>query len=328
VAHAAPHPAVVTWDVTPDGPMPIGRSHAELIAGGLAVMLEAQIIQDAAILSTITLSSFAGLSASVLPWLLAGGTLALHHPFDPTTFGAQCSLLCNDTVVVPGALATEFAEAGHLSERDGVRSVVGVWRAPERLPNAAPWRNPAVSMSDVQVFGEIGLIAARRGPDGLPNGIPLGPVTAPRGVQGMLVVAEVRRTDRGTIALGGPMVPRCAPGAERSTLPSIRFMADGFVDTGYACQLRQATLTVTGPPPGVVSVGGYRFMAHDLDEIVRRAGGGATLAALPDALAGHRLAGATSGHADVQGALIGLGANPLLAAAFRAGRGTTDDRLP
>ncbi len=75
---------------------------------------------------------------------------------------------------------------------------------------------------------------------------------------------------------------------------------------------------MTGPPPGVVSVGGYRFVLSELEDLVRRANGGAFVTALPDALAGHRLAGISGGDGDVRAALAGLGVNPLVADAFRA----------
>src|SRR5262245_39096483 len=75
------HVALITWDTTPDGPVAVARSHAELIAGGLAVVLESRLRQDTVLLSTLTMSSFAGLATAVMPWLLLGGTLALHHPF-------------------------------------------------------------------------------------------------------------------------------------------------------------------------------------------------------------------------------------------------------
>jgi hypothetical protein len=77
------------------------------------------------------------------------------------------------------------------------------------------------------------------------------------------------------------------------------------------------TVTLTGPPPGMVSVGGYRFLLNELEDLVQGANGGAFVVALPDALAGHRLAGISSG-GDVRTALAELGVNPLLVDAFRA----------
>jgi hypothetical protein len=75
IGNAADHVAVVTFEVTPDGLVPVARSHAELIAGGIAVSLESRIGHDASIIGALALSSFAGLSAIVLPWLLSSGTL-------------------------------------------------------------------------------------------------------------------------------------------------------------------------------------------------------------------------------------------------------------
>ena len=39
----AAHLAAVTWDVGADGAIPVARSHAELAAGGLAVLLESRL---------------------------------------------------------------------------------------------------------------------------------------------------------------------------------------------------------------------------------------------------------------------------------------------
>lgn len=318
------HLAVITWDMSAEGLVPVGRSHGEVIAGGLAVLLENRFAQDAVVLSTLTISSFAELAVAMLPWLLVGGTLALHHPFDPAAFAAQRKSVPCDTVILPGPLATQFAETGQLSARGGLKSVLGVWRAPERLPRAPTWRAPGIAMTDVQVFGETGLIPARRGPSGRPAGIAFGPITAPRGGKGAVVVGEIQPTARGTVALRGPMVPHCAfpPGVERTQQPQSKIAANGFVDTGYACVSDHdaPVLAVTGPPPGVISVGGYRFAMRELQDVVSEVGGGGTLAALPDALAGHRLAGNAGDREAVQAALTERGVNPLLVGAFRERR--------
>jgi hypothetical protein len=317
----AAHLAAITWDVGSDGPMPIARNHAELAAGGLAVLLESRLPQDATILTSLTLSSFAGLSAALLPWLLVGGTLALHHPFDPHTFVDQQHALSPDAVVLPGALATQLADAGALI--GNLSSVIGMWRAPDRLVRAPAWRNGTADLIDVQAFGEIGLIAARRRPGGRPGIVPFGPMVVPRGAKGV-IVGEIRATPHGTVALSGPMVPRAAfpPGIEKTTLPQLRTMPGGFVDTGFACwsDRDNAPLVVTAPPPGMVSVGGYRFRMRDLQDLIAEVDPVAALTALPDPLIGHRLAGSAPDPAGVQQALASNGVNSLLVNAFRMRR--------
>ena len=78
------------------------------------------------------------------------------------------------------------------------------------------------------------------------------------------------------------------------------------------------TMMITAPPPGIVSVGGYRFVLSELEALVRRVDSGAFVTALPDALAGHRLAGISGGQGDIRAALAGNGVNRLIADAFRA----------
>jgi hypothetical protein len=214
-------------------------------------------------------------------------------------------------------LAAQLAEAGLLDAR--LKSVLGLWRAPERLARAPAWGILSTAMIDVQLFGEAGLIALRRGVDGKPAPVPFGPLHAPHHVSDALVVAELRPTAKGTLAMRAPMVPRCAfpPGAEKTRLPHFKVAADGFVDTGYSCSADRSTVTITAPPPGIVSVGGYRFLMSGLENLVAGVDRDAALAALPDAVAGHRLAGSAHDRGQVAAALAALGANHLLAGAFQ-----------
>jgi hypothetical protein len=86
------------------------------------------------------------------------------------------------------------------------------------------------------------------------------------------------------------------------------------------------TVTVTGPPSAIVSVGGYRVPLHDLQDVVRRIDGRATLTALPDPLVGQRLIGNAEDRYTVQAALNAVGVNPLVVAAFvdRSDRGVAE----
>jgi hypothetical protein len=312
------HLAVITWDQTAGGLVPVARSHAEVIAGGLATVLDRRIEQHAVTISTLTLSSFAALAVTVVPWLLFGSTLALHQPFDPETFRAQRKSLGCRTVIVPGPLVAQLAQSGHLSADDGLGNVVAVWRAPDRLCHTPAWRDASLGLIDVQVFGEIGLVAAARAPDGQPAAIPFGPVPVPGASKGTMAVIEIAATPADTVALRGAMVPRAPfpPGVERSHHPYFKIAPSGLVDTGYACRPNSDTMVVTGPPPGIVSVGGARFVVSELQELVGETGDG-TLAVLPDALCGHRLAGNAADRAAVHAALERIGASPLLVGAFR-----------
>ena len=176
---AAAHVAAITFDVTGDGLVPVTRSQSELIAGGLAVFHEAGIAENATILSTIPAASFAGIALTLMPWLLAGGTLALHHGFDPAVFAEQSRAHEPCSVVLPGPALTLLADAGLLGGH--IKNILALWRAPEQLASAVPWQRDA-ALVDIASFDETGLLPARRGPDGLPAPIPHGAFVAPAGI--------------------------------------------------------------------------------------------------------------------------------------------------
>jgi len=314
---AAAHAALVTVDIGADGVRAMARNHNELIAGGLGPYLESGAVQDASALSTIPLGSFAGVALTLVPWLLAGGTLNLHHAFDPETFAVQCRAQDGGIIVLPAPALAPLAEASHLDSSD--KTIIALWRSPERLASGAPWRGQA-SVMDVASFGEAGLIAGLRGADGQPVPIPYGAIGAPRGATGAITVVEALRTTAGTLALRGPMVPANAfpPGAERGPEPHLAVDALGFVDTGFICRLESEsqTLIIDSAPAGITTIGGYRFRQNAVDWLVAEADLDATIVALPDAFLNLRLAGSGPNLAAIAAQLQARGVNPLISGAF------------
>jgi hypothetical protein len=319
--NAGAHLAVTTFEIGEDGPLPVARRHFELLAGGLHVFLEGRIEQDAALLSAIPPASYAGLCLTLVPWLLAGGTLALHHSFDAEIFARQRRDERAATLILPAPVAFRLAETG-LFAREGPTTILAAWHGPERLAAAAEWPERDATLVDVPIFGEAGFIAARRGSGARTAPLRLGPLLAPRDGDGAVEVVEVATNDAGTVMLRGPMVPRHAfpPGIERSDQPHYDIARDGFVDTGFPCRVDpfSRTVTVTGPPSGIVNVGAYRFPLCTLLATIGRIDGGAALAALPDALSGQRLVGTAADLDAMVAALTALGVNPLVTAAFGA----------
>jgi hypothetical protein len=312
--------AIISFDVTAEGFRAVPRTHLHLIAGGLALFLESGVPQGATILSAFVPSSFAGLTSSLVIWLLSGGALLLHHPFDADALEQQISEQACDVLVAPAALAVRLAEAGMLSRMPALRHVIGLWRAPEQVASAPEWPAAQAALTDVYLFGEAGLFAACRGDDGAPGPILPGPQRAPRNAEDASITGEILLTPKATLALRGPMIPVAAyapsalSGNSLVALPPL-----DHVDTGYAARLDRATgaLCITAPPSGIMAVGGYRFLAHDLQEWAKRLGQGALLTALPDRLSGHRLAGRAEDNARAREAFSELGLNPLMSEAFR-----------
>ena len=312
--------SIISFDVTGDGFRPVPRTHLNLIAGGLALTLESNVQQGSTIMSAFAPSSFAGLTSSLVIWLLSGGTLALHHPFDGDVLEQQIVEHGCDTLVAPAQLALRLGEIDMPSRLPTLRNVLGLWRAPEQVASSSAWTQQQAMLTDVYLFGEAGLFGARRiEADGAPVAIRPGPHSAPRQVAGASISGEVFLTPKGTLALRGPMVSAAPyapppPGDSLVTQPP-----RDYVDTDYAARIDRSTgaICITAPPSGIMAVGGYRFLAADLQEWARRLGQGALLTALPDRLSGHRLAGRAQDNTRARVALAELGLNPLMVEAFR-----------
>jgi mycobactin salicyl-AMP ligase len=123
---AAAHVAIVTFEITNHGLVAVARNHAQLTAAGEALPDQT----NEAFLSTIPSASFAGIVLNLMPWLRTGGTLHLHHGFDPAVFAAQCDLMPAAAIVLPGPALAPLDEAKLLSQAKGV---LALWRGPERL---------------------------------------------------------------------------------------------------------------------------------------------------------------------------------------------------
>jgi hypothetical protein len=307
---APAHTAVITFDVTSDGIAAVARNHLQLVAGGLMPFLEARLAQDARILTAIPPASFAGLSLGVVPWLLAGGTLEMHHGGDAETLAVQCRDCKDGILVLPGPAVASLADAGMLG---APAAILALWRAPERLAAASPWQAAPV-LVDVASFGEVGLVAALRNAAGLPAPIPRGRIAPPRGAAGAST-AETARGKAGTLLLRGPMTPTQALPSGAGPEPSAPDPS-GFVDTGFACHAEPDGFVITGPPAGTVGVGGYRFRRPTLDAMAENLAPAFTLMTVPDALLGERLAGHTASRAETLAQLQGRGVNPLISEAF------------
>ncbi|MGD9920444.1 MAG: AMP-binding protein [Pseudorhodoplanes sp.] len=304
--------AVITFDTTIDGIVPMARSTAQLLAGGRLIRQRGAIAPaSAVVLSTLPVSSCAGIATTLVPWLLTGGTLVLHHPFDPDILREQIMREHCTMLVVPDAMLPALDASDWL---DNVSAVISVWRAPERLAHAAAWTS-AITLVDAVAFGETAMLAARRPPDGRTLPWPIGPMAI---ADGGSECAQVSMMPGGTLGIRGPLaaVSFHPYGTEASSDPGA---AHDPVDTGYPCRAVDdgAALVVTAPPAGMIRVGGYGFAIQQLQHLVRGLDANGVLAALPHARSGHRLAGHSHDPVAMRAMLRESGSNPLLPAAFR-----------
>ena len=216
------HIAAITFDTTSDGIVPVARSHAELLAGGLgrcSLKAGSRRIRRIAVVHARRPPSPAS-HLTLVPWLLSRRNAA-----------AASAVRCRDALSAQlrGAVMRSRDPARDRWSRGSRKPAIF---APPRRPEkhsgllararaAAAQRRPGrcrmSNLIDVAIFGEIGLCAVHRA-DGKPAPLPSGKIRAPRGSPRAVIVADIARTPAGTIGFGGPMAPRHAfpPGAEQS----------------------------------------------------------------------------------------------------------------
>jgi len=308
--------AVITFDTGPDGPITVPRNHLQLLAAGRLIGQEAGLDEGAVLLSTIPAASFAGIAATILPWLLSGGTLVFHHPFEPAILKRQIAEHGCSAIVLPDAVLPAVRD-----DLTGVRSVIAVCRAPERLAAASQWTDAARTLVDVAAFGERALLARARALDGPAGHWPVGPVHVPE-PSGQREIGHVAALKSGSLGIRGALalLPASADPADDAVSHPFPAANSGHIDTGYPCQPARdgMALTITAAPSGIANVGGYRFTIQPLQQAIRDLDSSGLIAALPHALCGHRLAGHANHSAQIRDTLQAFGLNPLVANAFRS----------
>src|SRR5262249_45072053 len=246
---------------------------------------------------------FAGLALGVLPWLIGGGTLLLHHGFDQAAFAEQCSEQAPDTIVLP-ARGIEALDAAELLSHKGLRRVIAAWRSPERMGRTG-LQNSEREIVDVAVFGEMAICVC----DWAAN--EQKPVFERTIDSDNIARIDFARTRAGALSVRGPMVPTLPypPDAKQGYEVILQADVAGFVDTGYPCRIEDGKFVLSGPIAGLIDVGGYRFAARRLQETLTSMQDEASLVALPHPLLSHRLAGTAVDAKSVHAALAADGVN-------------------
>src|SRR5262249_2867511 len=107
--------ALITWDTdlgrAVQGHVPVARSHAQVIAGGLSIAREADLESGEKILATTSLGSFSGIASTLVSSLLCDGTLHFHQGFDPEIVAQQLAEDCT-CAILPGPLVSPLNDAG------------------------------------------------------------------------------------------------------------------------------------------------------------------------------------------------------------------------
>jgi acyl-CoA synthetase (AMP-forming)/AMP-acid ligase II len=261
LGNPAEHVAMVTWDCGPGGYYPVARSHNEWISAGLCTVSELRLGQNSTILTTLSPCAFAGLATGLVPWLMTGGTLVLHQAFDATVLGVQMERQAVTHLVLP-RVALDAAQREGLLRWDTLKGVATATRRPD-LPS--PISAPGIDLSDLAVLGETGLVPVMRSAEGVAM-LPLGPLTAPPGVEGAPEVVETGVTAQGFLAMRGAMIPHAAfPGPQGNAVYPVD--AEGWVSTGFPASVEAGQLRLVGPRSDILSIGGHSMSLAAIDAL-------------------------------------------------------------
>lgn len=236
--NAADHVATLTWTRSTSGePLPIARSHNQWIACGLMPYLELSLPQAPNVLLPYALTGMAGIGAGLIPWLLSGGTLHLHHPGSLRRLAAHADAADADIVLCPGALVPALDRR---IERPDCR-IVPVWQA--HSPAPAPHGSNR-ELVDLHIADEFAMVARTREGSALPRPLPSGRIGSPSAAAqapALLEIAIDTETSPAMLKVRGAMVPDSAWPACKVRMPTDKA---GFVDT--LLPLRQTENGITG----------------------------------------------------------------------------------
>lgn len=247
----ADQPALVTFATHQSGHVPIVRSHNHCVCAGLVNVLEANLDPGDVIASAVMPASLAALSASLFAWLLTGGTLMLHQPFDLDVFDQAIEQDKVQRIIVPGALLADLVPRLTQMSHRMLRTVTGIHADGTRDPTSQPLESK-LDIVDVISFDEFG-VAARRRQNGMRVALPVGPIYHPAGTDAGPMLLETRLGGDGTVLVRGPQVPY-----------NNRYR-DGYRPTTLRAKLGDSSLATLSRSAGVSFVGGLGVSAGEIE---------------------------------------------------------------
>ncbi|MEP1930357.1 MAG: class I adenylate-forming enzyme family protein [Roseibium sp.] len=257
----ADHVATICWSRSGEENVPVSRCHNHWTAAGQLIVNEANIKDASSILVPYSLSGLTGLGAGLVPWILTGGTLHLHHPTSLENLAVHANEVKADVVMTPGPLAQTLDRK--LKETD--TTILAAWNISSPHPATFSPQRPLV---DLHVADEFALVAKARGPSAKIKATALGKHRGPEGCESRpalveLSVSDATDSDSPKLFVKGPMVPdigwRTINGEQRR----VRWEGTGFLNTNIRVERVEGGISGFGIP-GVYALGTGNLETIDL----------------------------------------------------------------
>ena len=165
---------------TESTPKGVPRTHHDWIAIARATVDGVALGPGDVLLNPFPMVNMAGIGGMLLPWLMTGGTLVQHHPFDLPTFLRQVAEERVTYTVAPPALLTMLLGMDELLASADLSSlrIIGSGSAPLSPAMVKGWKRPLRHRRHELLRLQRGRGAARR-PEVDPRSRAAGPVLSP-----------------------------------------------------------------------------------------------------------------------------------------------------
>jgi acyl-CoA synthetase (AMP-forming)/AMP-acid ligase II len=316
-ARALPGPAMITFTARPGVPfVPVFRSEDDLLAQGAMTVLALSLTSRDVILCPYPLTGIVGLSFGLMAWLISGGVLAPHHPFNYGVFVQQLITSGATVTALPSSILMALAEDGVLRAPECKLQQAGcVWSMAQLTTGAPALDGVGLALFDLYPLGDLAAIVRRRAVGANPALLPHGKIRT-EGADGEgAVFLETALAPSRTLGLGprelllrGVVVPRLAAGSGEP--PAASLQAQGFVGSSLnaASEGKGGDLLKIRRDPELLQHGGFTIAAAELDALYQGFPGflDAACFVLPDPIVGDRIFAAVVPKANQPISLAGL----------------------
>ncbi|GGB45251.1 hypothetical protein GCM10011316_16610 [Roseibium aquae] len=258
---SADRTATICWSRSGEETVPVTRCHNHWIAAASHILGAVSLPEAPSVLVPYSLSGLTGLGAGIVPWLLTGGTLHLHHPTSLSGLTKHANAVNADLVLTPGPLV-QLMDKGLTSN---TATIVAAWNIAAPEPAAFV---PRHSIVDLHLADEYALVAKARGPSARIQATALGKHSGPNGCESRPTLLEIDITGTDLPETQPQLLVKGAMVGEVGwpTLPNRKKQpdADGYLNTGIQVQPIPGGLAGFGIP------GRYAVATGDLrviDEI-------------------------------------------------------------
>ncbi|WP_305985630.1 class I adenylate-forming enzyme family protein [Roseibium sp. MMSF_3544] len=247
----ADHTATICWSRSGEENVPVSRCHNHWVSAGQMIVDESHIKDGSSILVPYSLSGLTGLGGGLVPFLMTGSTLHLHHPTSLANLAAHANEVQADVVLTPGPLAQTLDR----KLTNTKTTVLAAWNISAPHPTTFVARRRLV---DLHVADEFALVAKARGPSAKVKATALGKHNGPNGCESGPALLEIAVTEveaqTPTLLVKGPMVPNIGWRTLNGEQRRVRWEGTGFLNTNIKVQLADDGIAGFGIP-GVYAVG-------------------------------------------------------------------------